>query len=157
MGFEWIRAQVAWSIDGGDRTLVGLDASLEDEDRAKAERVGAADVQSRSTNVIEVGEWDERKIDTYTEGTSKTSVRLRMKMYAADGTLLWAAKSQKVEESQYYNPELYRKATQTGQVVYDETKVPSPPPIQPVAIELAGEVVDTLPDVSPAEADSSGG
>jgi len=99
----------------------------------------------------EVSQWDEQKVDMYQEGTSKTSVRLRIVIFAADGTLLWSKKRQMVKESNYYNPDLYTRSTQSGEAIYDESKVPPAPPIKPVAQELVTEMVDTIPKVSPAE------
>ena len=101
----------------------------------------------------ELAKWRREKVDVYDEGTSKTTVQLRMRLYAADGTLLWSAGSQKVKESPYYNAELYVKSTQSGQAVYDESKVPDAPPIEPVAIELAAEVAAQLPKAGGADSE----
>jgi len=69
-------------------------------------------------------------------------------MFAPDGTLLWSGRGQKVAKSQPYNPDLAVSATQTGQAVYDEGRVPNPPEILPVAQEVAAEIVKSMPDLS---------
>jgi len=103
---------------------------------------------------IEVSKWAEEKIDRFQEGSSTTSVELKMHLYAADGTLLWSGSSMKVGRSQPYNPEMHMRATQDGEAVLDESRIPDPPPIEPLAQELAREIAATIPDLR-ADADSA--
>lgn len=103
----------------------------------------------------EVTHWQEDKVGLTQEGTSKTQVGLKMAMYAPDGTLLWKGSSLKLAESVPYNPSLNVKATEQGEAIYDESRVPLPPPILPVAQVLASEVVATMPAIPPAAAPGS--
>jgi len=96
----------------------------------------------------EVSQWKEEKLDVTQEGTSNTTVEMRIEMVAPDGTLLWSGRGMKVARSQSYNPELAVSSTQSGQAIYSESMVPDPPQILPVAQEVVDEIVKTLPDLS---------
>lgn len=100
----------------------------------------------------EVTHWKEEKIDSYQEGTSKTTVGLKMVLYAKDGTLLWSGSGLKTAESLPYNPELHTRSTVSGEAVQDKGAVPEPPKIEPVAQQLAEEVVATMPKIPPPAA-----
>jgi glycosyl hydrolase family 2 len=56
IGFEWIRPKVAWRIDGGKWTTVGLGR---DDTHPDAEADGDVDVEQLSTNVKSAGRWTE--------------------------------------------------------------------------------------------------
>ena len=89
----------------------------------------------------EILKWDETKLDVSQEGSSTSTVQLELKMYAKDGTLLWSGSSQMVGYSQPYNPSLATSSTQSGIAVTDESLVPDPPPIEPIAQQVASDIV----------------
>jgi|GEM_PF-3439237 len=98
--------------------------------------------------VYEITEWAQEKLDVTQEGTSNTTVGLRMELWADDGTRIWNASGMKVERSPSYNPEINVRSTQNGQAVRNEGLVPDPPLIEPVAQEVADDVVKTLPQLN---------
>ena len=95
---------------------------------------------------IEVNQWSELKIDPNQEGTSDTTVGLKVEMFAADGTLLWSASHQKIEKSAPYYPSFNTRATAGGEArTTSSGAVPEPPVIEKVALDAANEVAATLP------------
>jgi hypothetical protein len=95
-----------------------------------------------------ISKWEQVKIDPTQEGTSDTSVGLSMKMFAADGTLLWSASDLKTEHSPAYLPSFNTKSTVGGRAVTTSAgAVPDPPPIEKVAMDVARDVISTLPAV----------
>jgi hypothetical protein len=96
---------------------------------------------------IVVTKWEEVKIDATQEGTSDTSVGLVLKLFAADGTLLWSASDLKTEHSIAYLPSYNTKSTMGGRAVTTAPGgVPDPPPVEKVALEMARNVVSTMPE-----------
>ena len=97
---------------------------------------------------MEITKWQEVKLQATQEGTSDTSVGIRLNLYAADGTLLWKASDLKTAHSVEYLPAFNIKATQSGQArTTSEHAVPDPPPIKKVAIEVAQNIVAQMPDI----------
>lgn len=94
-----------------------------------------------------VTKWEEVKIDATQEGTSDTSVGLVLKLFAADGTQLWSASDIHTEHSIAYLPSYNTKSTVSGRAVTTaQGGVPDPPPVETVAMEMARNVVSTMPD-----------
>ena len=95
---------------------------------------------------IEINKWSEEKIGPNQEGTSNTSVGLKLKLFAPDGTVLWSASQLKVKKSPPYFPDFNTRATIGGEArTTSAGAVPDPPPIEKVAVETANEVVEQLP------------
>ncbi len=59
VGFEWVRARVAWRFDEGPWTLVGIDATLDEKEQKKVTELPAPNIERRTTNVKYVGVWNE--------------------------------------------------------------------------------------------------
>lgn len=59
VGFEWVRARVAWRFDDGPWTLVGIGATLDDKELKKVAQLPKPDIERRTTNVKYVGVWNE--------------------------------------------------------------------------------------------------
>jgi hypothetical protein len=103
---------------------------------------------------IEVTDWEERPVDPSIEGTSDTSVGLRLVLYAADGTRLWSGHKLLVEHSMPWDPSAWlatRESPEGAQTVRTE-KVPPAPPIANVALEVSRSVVSAIPDLRPRDA-----
>jgi hypothetical protein len=99
-----------------------------------------------------VTRWEEVKIDAAQEGTSDTSVGLALKLFAADGTQLWSASDIHTEHSIAYLPSYNTKSTVGGRAVTtSQSAVPDPPPVEKVAMEMARNVVSTMPDFKASE------
>jgi hypothetical protein len=100
-----------------------------------------------------VTKWEEVKIDASQEGTSDTSVGLVLKLFAADGTLLWSASDIKTEHSIAYLPGFNTKSTVGGRAVTtSRSAVPDPPHAEKVAMDLVHDVVATMPKFKKSEA-----
>lgn len=103
---------------------------------------------------MEVTNWSEEQIDANQEGTSDTTVGVKVSMFGADGKLLWSASDLKVEESQPYLPSFNTRSTQTGQSrTTNAGAVPEPPEIRSVAMKVAEEVAATLPRIKNKDAE----
>ncbi len=101
---------------------------------------------------IEIDKWSEVQIDPSQEGTSDTTVGLKVEMFAPDGTVLWSASQQKIAKSAPYYPSFNTRATAAGEARTTSTgAVPDAPPIEKVAIDAANEVAATLPDIGGGE------
>ena len=97
---------------------------------------------------IEINKWSENKLDPSQEGTSDTTVGLKVEMFAPDGTVLWSASLQKIEKSAPYYPSFNTRATTSGEARTTSTSaVPEPPAIEKVAMDAANELAATLPDI----------
>jgi len=59
VGFEWVRANVAWRFDGGKWTTVGIGATLNDNEKKRIAGRPKPDIDRRTTNVKYVGVWNE--------------------------------------------------------------------------------------------------
>jgi len=59
VGFEWVRANVAWQFDGGKWTTVGIGAALNGEEKKKIAGRSKPEIDRRTTNVKYVGVWNE--------------------------------------------------------------------------------------------------
>jgi hypothetical protein len=59
VGFEWVRASVAWRFDDGKWTTVGIGATLKDNEKKKIAGRPKPDIERRTTNVKYVGVWNE--------------------------------------------------------------------------------------------------
>jgi len=59
VGFEWVRANVAWRYDDGKWTTVGIGAALNDNEKKKIAGRPKQDINRRTTNVKYVGVWNE--------------------------------------------------------------------------------------------------
>jgi len=59
VGFEWIRANVAWRFDGGAWTTVGIAARLDAKERKKVAGLAKPDLERRSTDVMALDTWNE--------------------------------------------------------------------------------------------------
>lgn len=59
VGFEWVRAAVAWRFDDGRWTTVGIGAALNDTEKKKLAGRARPDTERRTTNVKYVGVWNE--------------------------------------------------------------------------------------------------
>lgn len=95
---------------------------------------------------IEITKWEEVKLEPTQEGTSDTSVGVRVNMFAADGTLLWSASDLRTEHSTTYLPRYNISATQSGESrTTNLSAVPDPPEIRKVAMKVAQAVAATLP------------
>lgn len=100
-----------------------------------------------------VTKWEEVKIDASQEGTSDTSVGLVLKLFAADGTLLWSASDIKTEHSIAYLPSFNTRSTMSGRAVTtSQGAVPDPPHAEKVAMDVVQDVVDTMPKFKKSEA-----
>ncbi|MBE0534413.1 MAG: hypothetical protein IH624_02005 [Phycisphaerae bacterium] len=129
VGFEWIRANVAWRFDGGAWTTVGIAATLSDNEKAKLAGRPEPDVERRTTNVKYVGVWNE--VAWWEMGPAELSAgrhRLSLRflkthldnpMVAIDAVVLvkgdWTPEG-KLKPGERYDSEIDRKAA--GQV-YD--------------------------------------
>lgn len=114
-------------------------------DRLVAEKVlGATGYDA--VLAIEVTKWEEVKLEPTQEGTSDTSVGVRVSMFAADGTLLWNASDLRTEHSTTYLPSYNISSTQAGEArTTNAAAVPDPPEIRTVAIKVAEAVAAELP------------
>ncbi len=105
---------------------------------------------------IDISRWEEVKIPPTQEGTSNTTVGVRVEMVAPDGTLLWAASDLKTEKSPPYNPDFNTRSTVSGQARTTSSRaVPEPPPIDNVAVTVAKEVAETLPTIPAGDGGSA--
>jgi len=96
----------------------------------------------------EVNKWEEVKLQPSQEGTSDTTVGVKVKMYAKDGTLLWSASELQTEESIAYLPSFNTRATEGGRAVTTSAgAVPEPPPIDQVARKVAEDLAREMPTV----------
>ncbi|MHC4285171.1 MAG: sugar-binding domain-containing protein, partial [Planctomycetota bacterium] len=59
VGFEWVRANVAWKFDAGKWTTVGISAALNDNEKKKIAGRTKPGIDRRTTNVKYVGVWNE--------------------------------------------------------------------------------------------------
>jgi beta-galactosidase len=59
VGFEWVRAAVAWRFDEGGWTTVGTGYKAKGDEKKKLEGRGVPDIDRRTTNVKYVGVWNE--------------------------------------------------------------------------------------------------
>ena len=59
VGFEWVRANVAWKFDADKWTTVGIGATLNDNEKKKITGRPKPDINRRTTNVKYVGVWNE--------------------------------------------------------------------------------------------------
>lgn len=101
---------------------------------------------------MEITKWEEVKLQPNQEGTSDTSVGIRVAMYAADGTLLWSASRLRTDHSVSYLPSYNTRATTAGEAITtSKAAVPDPPQIEKVAVEVADEVAATLPTIKTGE------
>lgn len=97
---------------------------------------------------MEITKWERVKLQPTQEGTSDTSVGVRIDLYAADGTLLWAASDLKTAHSPPYLPGFNIRATESGMArTTSENAVPDPPPIKKIAIEVAQNIVSQMPTI----------
>jgi hypothetical protein len=97
---------------------------------------------------IEVSEWKQNKLEPTQEGTSDTIVGALVRLYAADGTLLWSATERRTERSQPYLPSFNLRPTASGETrTTSAGAVPSPPPYEKVAVGLARGLAATLPSL----------
>lgn len=95
---------------------------------------------------MECNKWSEEKLSPTQEGTSNSSVGLKVALFASDGTLLWSGSQLKVEKSVPYFPDFNTRATTTGEARTTSARaVPDPPAIEKVAVKAAEEVVAKLP------------
>ena len=102
---------------------------------------------------LEVTHWEELQIQATQEGSSSTTVGIRVRMYAADGTLLWTGSDRRTVDSAPYLPEFNQRATATGQIrTTSSAAVPEPPRVETVAPLVAEELAAAMPVIRPDEA-----
>jgi len=96
----------------------------------------------------EVTKWEEVELQPDQEGTADTSVGIVVKMYGADGELLWGASDLVTKESIEYLPSYNTRSTVSGEArTTSSGAIPDPPPIEGVAAELARNVASTMPTI----------
>jgi hypothetical protein len=105
---------------------------------------------------IEVSEWKQNQLEATQEGTSDTMIGALVRLYAADGTLLWSATERRTEHSQPYLPSFNLKPTASGETrTTSASAVPQPPPYEEVAQDVARALAGTLPSLEGKKKDEA--
>jgi hypothetical protein len=96
---------------------------------------------------IEINDWKQMKLDPTQEGTSDTNIGVLVRMYAADGTVLWWASEKRTAHSPPYLPGFNLRSTGSGETrATSAGAVPEPPPYAQVGPDVAQNVASTFPD-----------